>query len=480
MKNSLDALRSDMAHSLALLGLLVLFAAACGGGQAEPELPGLFSPPYTAPDGWVRDGLGRAVLLRGPNLANCQKFPDPDTGRFVASWLSEEDFCALASWGMNSIRFIMTWETIEPQPGQIDSGYLEELAAAAELAERCGILVILDMHQDLYARRFGGDGAPDWAVISDGLEFTPQPQWYLNYAQPAVQHALDNFFTNRDGILDHFAAAWAAVVERLRDAPNVVGYDLLNEPFPGSLAYELTRADQEYLQPFYEKLLESIGDIGPGQVFFFEPSAVRTNVYGDAFPSALEPFSRAQGRTALAPHLYDAVTTVTMIYDDNIERLGRTAAAMNAEAERLGVPLWVGEFSVWDGAVENGQAFLRDQLKVFDRVLAGWSFWNYDHNPADLNSPLNSPWMLEELVLAQPTAVSGEPLEIVHEQEGLTLHYLEAEIAAPTDILAPGSAPDVQVFPQREVEILPGPAPDTWRVVIWPEQDGAEVLVTVR
>lgn len=51
--------------------------------------------------------------------------------------------------GFNLIRLGIFWDGAEPEPGKIDYGYLEKLREIVGLAEKHGIYVILDMHQDL-------------------------------------------------------------------------------------------------------------------------------------------------------------------------------------------------------------------------------------------------------------------------------------------------------------------------------------------
>src|SRR5690606_26464663 len=56
---------------------------------------------------------------------------------------------------------------------------------------------------------------------------------------PAVHEALDAFWANAPGptgvgLQDSFAAMWAQVATRVGAHPAVVGYDLLNEPTPGT------------------------------------------------------------------------------------------------------------------------------------------------------------------------------------------------------------------------------------------------------
>lgn len=58
-------------------------------------------------------------------------------------------------------------------------------------------MLILDMHQDLYSRKFD-NGAPLWATLDDGAEHVTGTIWSDAYLMsPAVQRAFDNFWQNR-------------------------------------------------------------------------------------------------------------------------------------------------------------------------------------------------------------------------------------------------------------------------------------------
>jgi endoglycosylceramidase len=327
---------------------------------------------------------------------------------------------------------------------------LDQLEEVVSWAGDSGIYIILDMHQDLYSRKFGGDGAPEWAVRDEGLPFLILEEnsegdigadlWYLNYSTPAVMKTFDNFYENRDGIRDHFIEAWRRVAERFKGNPVVIGYDLLNEPFPGSRLTELDNFDRSYLQPFYEKLIEAMLDADSGHLFFFEPNAMRTNVYaGSGFPSGFTSFSITEEFLVFAPHFYDPEVTVTLEYDGNISRLDATLESILKEGPRLGVPVWVGEWAVWGGAVENGEGLLADQLEVFDRYLVGFSYWNYSRNPEDKSSPVNSSWMLDILVRPQPSFIAGIPEFLYYDSDAgkVEFRFREEEAGLFTEILVP-------------------------------------------
>lgn len=58
-------------------------------------------------------------------------------------------------------------DAVEPQPGIYNGGYLRKIRDYAELCEKNGIYIFLDMHQELCSNRYG-DGAPGWATIAAG------------------------------------------------------------------------------------------------------------------------------------------------------------------------------------------------------------------------------------------------------------------------------------------------------------------------
>src|SRR5262245_21326667 len=111
--------------------------------------------------GVLRDRLGRQLLLRGGNLSQRAKHP-PFTG-----WARERHLDDLVRWGFDHVRLLVTWEAIEPRDGVFDDTYLDEVRRILDWCEARGLYAVLDMHQDMFARRFAGCGAPAWALAPD-------------------------------------------------------------------------------------------------------------------------------------------------------------------------------------------------------------------------------------------------------------------------------------------------------------------------
>lgn len=187
------------------------------------------------------DSDGRQVLLHGINLVN----KDPKTGYLGGE--GPEFFDQLRQWGFNCLRLGVIWDGLEPHPGQYNEVYLRGLDQQIELAARNNLCVFLDMHQDLFSVRYS-DGAPEWATLTGGTEHITSGIWSDAYfTSPAVQAALDSFWENAPapdgvGIQDHYARAWGVLAQRYASCSNVIGCDLMNEPFPGALALQIQAA----------------------------------------------------------------------------------------------------------------------------------------------------------------------------------------------------------------------------------------------
>ena len=67
----------------------------------------------------------------------------------------EQLFKEFRNWGINCIRYGINWDGLEPEPGQYNESYLQEIDRRVRWAEENGIYLILDMHQDLFGRKFG-------------------------------------------------------------------------------------------------------------------------------------------------------------------------------------------------------------------------------------------------------------------------------------------------------------------------------------
>ncbi len=242
---------------------------------------------------WFVDEIGRTLLLRGVNLSGSSKVPvKPDgatyrsegffdtknvsfVGRPFPLEEADEHYARLKAWGVNFIRFLVTWEAIEHEgPGKYDEEYLDYLYQVVKKAGEHGLNLFIDPHQDVWSRFSGGDGAPGWTFDVLGMDITkiketgaaivhqthgdpfPRMIWIINNAKYAAATMYTLFFAGNDFAPDckvdgvpvqeylqeHYFNAVKQVVKKLKGLPNVIGYDTLNEPASGYIGLtDLTR-----------------------------------------------------------------------------------------------------------------------------------------------------------------------------------------------------------------------------------------------
>lgn len=411
---------------------------ACHGVGAPPEIlkPSNGSGFVSVSGTQFIDSAKHPLWLHGINIINKSKAEGYTKG------IEQSDLKTIQGWGMNCIRLGVLWDGLEPQPGTIDSQYLDRIAGIVECAKASGLYVLLDMHQDLYSVKFS-DGAPAWATLDDGKSYTPTEVWSdAYYTSEAVQRALDHFWENSPGpdgigLQDHYARVWQKVAERFRDEPAVVGYDLMNEPFPGrdnarnrqamfnklaevlprrlgnqapsqlELAQLVTAADarekliewlhdpevfcdllaagepimqsfeRERLLPMYQRVRRAIRGVDAHHIIFLEP-ATSANI---GVRSALEPLVDEQGHRdphqAYAPHAYDIVTdTPNSGPRSSNVRIKLIFARHATKSKELGMPLLIGEWGAYygDAAASNAARFVKQQI---DSWQCSDTYWAY-------------------------------------------------------------------------------------------------------
>jgi endoglycosylceramidase len=351
---------------------------------------------------------------------------------------SHNDLAQMRGLGFNFIRLPVNWSQLEPTPGDYSATYIDRIAQVVEWARQQGIYVLLDMHEDNYSRftpetapvslppllapsrESGGhaDGAPAWAVMSDGVPaLSVDGQSELN---AFVETAFTNFWLNaipRDsagrplpqgaapgpGLQDHYIGAVAALAARFKGNSTVVGYDLMNEPLPGLLAAP-GLFDQGYLYPFYRRIIDAVAGTHDGaackpgtsysalcgyrdlgiddsqHLFFVEPMALR-NLTDVAVGLSL-PFT-SDKNIVYEPHAYTHVFTIdTQIpggFVSKIYPLGYNQAMLTAgaEARALGAALFIGEFG--NGNNADG-TILAGETAAIDRAGVGSSLWAWKGN----------------------------------------------------------------------------------------------------
>lgn len=490
---------TSFALTITIIGALFIAALFIGCKQnntddmVEARLPKFI----TVSDGKFVDNYGRQVILNGINVISKSK---------NQGYLVDEDstlYAKLRDWGFNTVRFGIIWDGLEPEPGVYNEAYLQGIDHHIKWAADNNIFVVLDMHQDLYSVLYA-DGAPEWATLTEGKPHKIGDIWSDAYMlSEAVQTAFDNFWANTPvsdgiGLQDHYAQMWQHVAKRYVNNSTVIGYDLMNEPFPGTPAqqmmptmltaygkmmYETTgkvlserelelmwsnveergkilknleskenfatvidalfplnrEFEAHKMQPFYQRVSDAIREVDKSSILFLE----HTYLSNMGIRSSLARTTLIDGTPdsllAYAPHGYDLVTDTESASDASHERLSFIYNRFQETAKTLNMPVWLGE---WGAFYRHGERIVpvaQHAVSQIETHLFGNAYWSYDSRMDDLA------YFKQALLRPYPAYTNGELLEYNYDRESKTLTIIWQEDKsndAPTLLFIPSLAKD--------------------------------------
>ena len=229
---------------------LAAAASGCVGGSivaagppprvpfpAVRRAPDIVAPWVTAKNGRFVDRSGRTVVLRGVDV--------PIT--------TPEVYGRAVSLHANFVRIVAPWSLFEVNrpTGSVhhwDEAELRALDREVAFFDRAGIDVLIDFHQYRWSPYFAGHYCPH-DCVAEGI-----PAWYYangrfsdsTSGQDAAEAA---FWTTEAHASQAAYAAFAAMMAtRYARYPNVVGYEILNEPHAGSLGGDTTAQTRTMLR----------------------------------------------------------------------------------------------------------------------------------------------------------------------------------------------------------------------------------------
>ncbi len=359
---------------------------------------------------FVRDN-GEQFTAHGINMVCKDKAKD-----YIGDY-SAEDFRFLKENGFDLIRLGVIWDGAEPDPGKFDEDYFKKLDRIIDMAAAEEIPVFLDMHQDLYGVVFE-DGAPEWATVTDDEEHIRTGLWSESYLlSAAVQHAFDNFWKNTPasdgmGIRDHYRELWRFIAKRYAKNPYVIGYDIMNEPFPGSdgakifeiimsIAGEggmaslsdetkiaelisaiapITAAfETEVLTPFYSEVAAAIREEDPDTILMLESNYFANAAVPTALSPAVYPDGRIIEKQAYVPHGYDILVDTEDYGAGGFERVGFIFKTLFEGAEHVGLPVIIGEWGCYPKADKAQKAQAEFLLGLFKEQGIGNVYFDFSH-----------------------------------------------------------------------------------------------------
>lgn len=371
---------------------------------------------------FVTDAAGRVIVLHGVNMVYKTPPYYPSAIGF-----GSDDALFLARAGFNVVRVGVIWKALEPEPGVYDDSYVGQIAATVRTLARYGIYSLLDFHQDLLNEKFGGEGWPDWAILDGGLPAQPLAGFPLSYvSSPGLNAAMSNFYANALGpggipIQNRLADAWEHVARRFAHNPWVLGYDLLNEPWSGTLnvaqcysAPGCPTVERGMLAPAEARVMRAIRLVDRTHLLWYEP-IVETQA-GMSKYTIQNP--TGDPRAGMSFHVY--CLPVPLQTCSSYEQSSLSAAIANGQAN--GEALLETEWGA-----SNDLGLIDRQLARDDRAMMSWVWWAYTGFDPTTSGPgatqaivldprqpptgSNVEWTkLVHLVEPYPEAISGTPV----------------------------------------------------------------------
>jgi endoglycosylceramidase len=203
------------------------------------------------------------------------------------------------------------------------------------------------------------------------------------FVMRALWRAYDHFWANAAGpggvgLQDRYAAAWRHVAERFRDEPAVFGYDIFNEPFPGSAAARCarpsgSRAFDARLSEFSRRVLRAIRAVDERRLVFYEPNVLfdyGADTHHDNLGDPAAGLSFHCYCVAASPGLPPLPGRVQERVCERQEQ--RVFDLAERHSKRTGAALLLSEFGATDDLAKLAQT-----TALADRNMASWHYWAY-------------------------------------------------------------------------------------------------------
>eukprot|EP00731_Ephydatia_muelleri_P021992 Em0014g583a len=345
----------------------------------------------------------------------------------------------MRQWGLNVVRLGFLWHMVEPAAGQYNGTYVQEIVDFIAKLNDYDIYVILDMHQDCWSPLYcNSHGIPSQYAAAyntsnyqpGGIRAYPEPVvkptyddhgditncdqigekifgWASCYPTYAIGAAAQRLYDNDEGIADRFGKMWQMIASKVAQYPNILGYELLNEPWLGDVPLSFseldpatnphwdlwfpTISDRGNLAGLYQMLHRYIRQVDNESIIFFEPATGGN--FLDAWPDSTNSSNFIQW---IVDRLDIAACDLTndAMYDVRKE-----------DTERLKLAGFLTEFG--DNGVGVTSDYINFCTNKMDQFLHGWTFWYLTPDPSASNTSIT-----RALAKPFPHKIAGTPIKV--------------------------------------------------------------------
>ncbi len=456
-----------------------VIVAACSPTPTVPLAPDSPVVDAPAPDllGPIRlegsrfvDAAGRDVIIHGLN--SVEKSP-PFLSELTPTELGGAELDRITRDGFNGIRLGVWPAAVMPSPGVVDHEYVDRVRSVVDALGERGLWVLLDFHQDVFW------GMPTWATSPGAAALSADPPagldigWAAAYAAPRSNRQWDEWWANARtspgsdlGVVDAYAVGVAAVAARHADAPNVIGVEVINEPYPGSALLACGLSNCPDLDAAATRantiVTEAVRAVAPDMPVWWTPQALFP-IYSDTTMARPGPTGGPGGLSFHTYCLYTDGGTPEAPPPAASALCGGVFEQAFDRAERL-AGRWQGPAMLTEFGASASPLNVTAPVRLADERLLSWFHWESGRYPDVVES---------QIVRPSAQATAGTPLSQSFDPASGAYRFTyrsDPGITAPTSIVVPGRA-----YPGGyEVEVVGGTVtspPDAGRVLV--EADGS-------
>jgi hypothetical protein len=395
-------------RAVATAAVLIAALAGAPGAAGAPAAPWV-----RAEGGGFVDASGGPVVLRGV---------DQSGGAGVQS------NTLAAGLGSNFVRLVIPWSAVEPTAPAggthaWNTTFLARLDAQIAWYQAHGVNVLVDFHQFKWSPYFGiagAQGIPGWFYTVSRAGAYPR-------TDAGLKQAMSDWWTDATGRADYIAFV-KMMMGRYGAYPNVVGYEVFNEPMVGSLGD--THAATQAVIGWEGAVIQAMRAADPTRAIFFMLRGGGDNglqnadfaAFGGMTHTVLDLHDYYNGLYG-SGYSYDQETWVPSwdaTHNQNFLNYHGTEAAQAQNLEvainrsrDLGIPLVIGEWGA-QTADSGVLPFQHQLLSVMTRYGVSWSRWDMGQAPDPFsllngdNKTLNAVGLDLKAALAAPAPTGGQ------------------------------------------------------------------------